>query len=61
MARPDMKSDLESVRGIRPITGAEKAVLDEFCREMREDVIPQVSDEILEREFLAIQSRARLL
>jgi len=54
-------SDLRSVRGIQPLTEAEKAVLDEFCREMREHVIPQVSEEILEREFLAIESRARLL
>lgn len=56
-----MKSCLESVQGVRPLTRAERAVLDVFCREMRDVVIPQVSDEILEREVLAIESRARLL
>ncbi len=61
MEEPRYRSDLASIRGIRPLTQAEKAVLDEFCREMRDVVIPQVSDEVLEREVLTIESRARLL
>ncbi len=56
-----MDGVLKSVRGIRPLTAAERAALDEFCREMRDVVVPQVAEDVLEREVLAIESRARLL
>jgi len=52
---------VRDVLKLRPLTAEEKAALDEFCRTMREEVVPQVSDEVLEREVLAIESRARLL
>lgn len=52
---------LRHIRGIRPLTQSERAALDEFCRMMREEVVPGVAEDVLEREVLAVESRARVL
>ncbi len=54
-----MLADMKDL--LRPMISDESAVLDEFCRTMREEVIPQVAEDVLEREFSVIESRARLL
>jgi hypothetical protein len=56
-----MKVRLRRLRHVRPLTPEESAVLEEFCRTMRDEVIPAVTEDIMEREVLAIESRARLL
>ncbi len=45
----------------RPLTTYEREVFDDFVRTMREEVIPQVVEDIAERERLAQESRKRLL
>jgi hypothetical protein len=49
------------IPGLRPLTESERAALDEFCRTMREEVVPQIAEDVLEREILAFESRTRLL
>ena len=45
----------------RPLTPAERKILDGFIQTMREEVIPQVVEDIYERERLAKESRKQLI
>jgi hypothetical protein len=56
-----MDGILRHLSGIRPLTQPERAALDDFCRAMREEVVPQIAEDVLEREVLAVESRARVL
>lgn len=56
-----MDGILKHIRGIRPLTQFERAALDDFCRTMREEIVPGVAEDVLEREVLAVESRARIL
>lgn len=46
---------------MRPLDPTERAALESFQRTMQEEVIPQVVEDIAERERLAQESRKRFI